>query len=100
MFPSAAVGLIDHLVVATPPPQVAVLLHFPVLLPDLHPLAVVQLGPRVSHGPGPEEVSPLGWQDLSPGQEVWARVLSLVLAGLVLSAVEMCVLTTNRGIRL
>ena len=53
-FPGTAVALIDHLVVTTPPAQVTVLLHPPVLLPHLHTLAVLQpewrplIGPDVS----------------------------------------------------
>ena len=95
MFPSTAVGLIHHLVVTTPAPKVGVLLHAPPLLPHLPPLAVLQLRPGVPHSSGPEEVCPLGWKDLSPSQEVRAWVLSPVLAGRVLRAVEMGVLRTR-----
>ena len=97
MFPGTAVGLVHHLVVATPSPQVGVFLHAPPVLPHLHPLAVLQLRPGVPHSSGPEEVCPLGRKDLSPCQEVWARVLSPILAGLVLCAMEMGVLRTGRS---
>ena len=106
--PSTAVSLTNQLVMPAASIQIFVFLSLSAIQPNIHPLAVIQLRPGVTHCSGPDKVSPakyfrenisikivhsqLSSVDLSTSQESWSWILSPVSDGPILRPMEMGIL--------
>merc|ERR1719492_677349 len=82
----------NELVMTTSTIQVLVLLGWFGVSSNIHPITVCHLSSSEPHGFGPNIVSQLSCDNLSPFEKPWSRVLSIILDSPILSAMEVSIL--------